>query len=78
MQNLTKERKQPPVVILQQATSYNIFILCLWLRSKDPFKVPVKHICIWNLQLRMMECFANIVNAKSSIIDVWQGPKYTV
>ena len=33
MQNLTKERKQPPVVILQQATSYNIFILCLWLRT---------------------------------------------
>ena len=29
---LTKERKQPPVVILQQAIFYNIFILCLWLR----------------------------------------------
>ena len=32
MQNLTKEWKQPPVVILQQATFYNIFILYLWLR----------------------------------------------
>ena len=32
MQNLTKEWKQPPVVILQQANFYNIFILCLWLR----------------------------------------------
>ena len=32
MQNLTKEWKQPPVVILQQADFYNIFILCLWLR----------------------------------------------
>ena len=27
-----KERKQPPVVILQQAFFYNISILCLWLR----------------------------------------------
>ena len=32
MKNLTKEWKQPPVVILQQANFYNIFILCLWLR----------------------------------------------
>ena len=32
MQNLTKERKQPPVVILQQLIFYNIFILCLSLR----------------------------------------------
>ena len=32
MQNLTKELKQPPTVILQQAIFYNIFILCLWLR----------------------------------------------
>ena len=32
MQNLTKERKQPSVVILQQAIFYNTFILCLWLR----------------------------------------------
>ena len=32
MQNLTKEWKQLPVVILQQANFYNIFILCLWLR----------------------------------------------
>ena len=32
MQNLTKEWKKPPVVILQQANFYNIFILCLWLR----------------------------------------------
>ena len=32
MQNLTKEWKQPPVAILQQASFYNIFILCLWLR----------------------------------------------
>ena len=32
MQNLTKERKQPPVVILQQAIFYNIFISWLWLR----------------------------------------------
>ena len=31
MQNLAKERKQPPVVILQQAIFYNVFILCLWL-----------------------------------------------
>ena len=32
MQNLTEEQKKPPVVILQQANFYNIFILCLWLR----------------------------------------------
>ena len=32
MQNLTKQRKQPPVVILQQANFYDILILCLWLR----------------------------------------------
>ena len=32
MQILTKERKQPPVVILQKSIFYNIFILCLWLR----------------------------------------------
>ena len=32
MHNLTKERKQPPVVILQQAIFYNIFISWLWLR----------------------------------------------
>ena len=31
-QNLTKEWKQPPVVILQQAILYSIFILHLWLR----------------------------------------------
>ena len=32
MQNLTKERKQPPVIILQKSIFYNIFIRCLWLR----------------------------------------------
>ena len=32
VQKLTKERKQPPVVILQKSTFYNIFIRCLWLR----------------------------------------------
>ena len=32
MQNLTKEWKQTPVVILQQANFCNILILCLWLR----------------------------------------------
>ena len=32
MQNLTKEQKQPPVVILQQSIFCNIFIRCLWLR----------------------------------------------
>ena len=31
-QNLTKEWKQPPVVILQQASLSNIFILCLQIR----------------------------------------------
>ena len=31
MHNLTKVWKQSPVVILQHATFYNIFILCLWL-----------------------------------------------
>ena len=29
---LKKERKQPPVVILQQVIFYNMFILCVWLR----------------------------------------------
>ena len=33
MHNLTKERKQPPVVILHQAIFYKIFILRLWLRT---------------------------------------------
>ena len=32
MQNLTKKQKQPPVVILEQAIFYNIFVLCLCLR----------------------------------------------
>ena len=32
LQNLTKEWKQPPVVILQQANFCNIFILCLQIR----------------------------------------------
>ena len=32
LQNLTKEWKQPLVVILQQANVCNIVILCLWLR----------------------------------------------
>ena len=32
MQNLTKERKQPPAVILQKSIFHNIFIRCLWLR----------------------------------------------
>ena len=32
MQNLPKERKQPPVFIQQQSIFFNIFIRCLWLR----------------------------------------------
>ena len=32
MHKLTKGRKQPPVVILQKAIFYHVFILCLWLR----------------------------------------------
>ena len=32
MQNLTKEQKQPPVVILRKSIFYNISIRCLWLR----------------------------------------------
>ena len=32
IQNLTEERKQPPVVILQLAIFYNIFIMCLWIK----------------------------------------------
>ena len=32
MQNLTKEWKQPPIVILPQPIFYNVFIQCLWLR----------------------------------------------
>ena len=32
MHKLTKGRKQPPVVILQKAIFYPVFILCLWLR----------------------------------------------
>ena len=32
VQNLTKERKQSPVVILQQTIFYSIFIPCLWIR----------------------------------------------
>ena len=31
-QNLTKERKQPPVVILEEAILYSIFVLCLYLK----------------------------------------------
>ena len=30
-QSLTKERKQLPVVIQQQAIFYEVFVLCLWL-----------------------------------------------
>ena len=32
LQNVTKEQKQPPVVMLQQANFCNIFILCLQIR----------------------------------------------
>ena len=32
MQNLTKERKQPPVVILEQLIFDNVSILYLWLK----------------------------------------------
>ena len=32
MRNLTKERKQPPAIILEQPIFCNIFILRLWLR----------------------------------------------
>ena len=40
MQNLTKARKQPPVVILQKLNYYNIFIRCFWLRIiRSPIKV---------------------------------------
>ena len=31
-QNSRKEWKQPPIVILQQANFYDVFIWCLWLR----------------------------------------------
>ena len=34
LKNLTKERQQPPVVTLHQATFHNIFILYLWLKIK--------------------------------------------
>ena len=33
MQNFMKDRKQPPVVILQQASFYNKYIWRLWLRT---------------------------------------------
>ena len=33
LQNLIKERKQPPVVIQQKSIFYKIFIRCLWLRT---------------------------------------------
>ena len=33
MQSLTKGREQAREVILQQTIFYNVFILCLWLRS---------------------------------------------
>ena len=32
MQNLKKEWKQPPVVVLLKLIFYNLFIRCLWLR----------------------------------------------
>ena len=32
MQILTKEQKQPPVVIVQRSIFHNLFIWCLWLR----------------------------------------------
>ena len=31
MQDLTKEWKQPPAVVLQKTNFYNVFILWLWL-----------------------------------------------
>ena len=34
LQNLTKEWKQPPVVILQQANFCNIFILCFQIKTR--------------------------------------------
>ena len=40
MQNLTKERKQPPVVILQQATfTVYLFCACEYESSEDPVMV---------------------------------------
>ena len=47
MQNLTKERKQLPVVIMQQSIFYKIFIRCLWLRimgRSDQFMSFPSHI----------------------------------
>ena len=40
MQNLTKDRKQPPVAILQQVIFCNMFILCLWLRTLNFMNFP--------------------------------------
>ena len=42
MQNLMKEWKQPPAVILQQANFQNVFILCLWLRIIKKFNQGVQ------------------------------------
>ena len=42
MWNLTKDRKQPEVVILQQADFYNILILYLWLRITRRFDQSVQ------------------------------------
>ena len=44
LQNLTKEWKQPPVVILQQANFCNIFILCLQIRIIRRSDQGVQHI----------------------------------
>ena len=41
-QSATKERKKPPVVILQQVIFSNIFILCLWLRTIKRFDQGVQ------------------------------------
>ena len=55
MQNLTKEQKLPPVVILQQAIFDIIFIRCLWLRIiRSPIKVFNSWIFIHRYLLTML------------------------
>ena len=42
MQDLTKELKQPPVVILKQVIFYKIFILWLWVKSIKRYSQDVQ------------------------------------
>ena len=61
MQNLTKERKQPPIVTLQQEIFWNTFILHLLLRIVED---PIKAFSSWIFLYRFFFNYIDMVTEK--------------